>query len=211
MAEAAQKSWKPPRLWAVQDHTGETWFWVTQSFDSQRWSELLESLSTGIILWSYNTEHKDSKRQPNSSSTHYSKSSKCSLLLDTCHPLVPSFVGLYDEQKNITENTTALKEFCDSTSNEMTGSQGTKTQKMTPRASFSWETYWSWITQKRAGKGQEEYDNFCSHMLKLNQVTQEETVPGVLTFSFSRYRNRYAYRKELFNSCSALTYIAGNY
>lgn len=94
-----------------------------------------------------------------------------------------------DEQKTIAkppqnlENTTALKEFCDSTSSEMTGSQGTKTQKMSLRASFSRKTYWSWITQKRAGKGQEEYDNFCSHMLKLNQVTQEETVPGVLTFS----------------------------
>lgn len=47
------------------------------------------------------------------------------------------------------------------------------------RASFSLENYWPWITQKRTGKGQEEYYKFCLH-----QVSQGETSPGVLTFSF---------------------------
>lgn len=53
--------------------------------------------------------------------------------------------------------------------------------KMALKAGFSQENYQPCITQKRAGKWQEEY----LQLLFTHQVSQGETSPGILTFSFS--------------------------
>lgn len=105
--------------------------------------------------------------------------------------LVPDFMGLHKQQKTQYIFFNAWKTLLlwrrPMTQSAMKWkdprTQKSSPQKMALRTSFSQENYWPWITQKRAGKGQEEY-YFCSH----TRFLREKLSQGVLTFSFSWYR-----------------------
>lgn len=112
-------------------------------------------------------------------------------LEDGCCSLVPAFTGLYKQQKTqyfflCFENTTDLKESCDSISNEIKGSKDTKIK---PSEDGSENKFFP--RKLLALDNPEEGRKRTRRVLQLlftHQVSQGEAIPGVLTFSFSWYR-----------------------